>query len=112
MILFSLSSLCMLGGKCLSISLRNCLPRLVVTDALKGGLYHTICLLRVLVRLRVSLFLYCSVCVYPLLLSAAWYVGAASKNACSDDERAERRFSIIFGSCFLTAGGWLDLLFM
>ena len=57
MILFSLSSLCMLGGKCLSISFRNCLPRLVVTDALKGGLYHTICLLRVLVRLRVSLFL-------------------------------------------------------
>ena len=66
---------------------KNFFPRLVFTLISKGGLYHVIFLF---LDLRVFLLLFFGVnlnlYVYPLLSSAAWYVGAALLNTSSPDE--------------------------
>ena len=69
-------------GKCLSMSCRNCLPMLVFTDALYGGLNHTMSrffLSLLFVRVgSVGGFVYFSLYLCPLSSSAFWYGGIAS----------------------------------
>ena len=72
----------------------------MVTEVLNGGLYQTILLFRCLLRWVFSCVLNFSVCLYPLLSRAAWYVGTASRNACSEEDSLDSLSSIILGSCF------------
>ena len=70
---------------------KNFFPRLVFTLMSKGGLYHVMFLFLILRGFFLLFFgsnfnLY----VYPLLSSAAWYVGAALLNTSSSDEILDR----------------------
>ena len=75
---------------------KNFFPRLVFTLISRGGLCHVKCLfldLRVfLLFFGVNLNLY----VYPLLYSAAWYVGAALLNTSLSDEMFDSLWFIFY----------------
>ena len=99
-------------GKWGSVSEREYLPTLVSTFWLYGGLNHVTFLWRFLlafgalglVSLSDRLYL------YPLLLSASWYVLLTlSKHSLSDDI-SERRWLTDSGIFLRTEGGWLDCL--
>ena len=100
-------SLC-LAGKHLSNSIRNCFPKFVVIAEFHGGLYQIIFLFLVLVFLGRGLNSIVS--VYPLLLSASWYISFD----CSNDSRLEdiedSLSCIMLGNFFVIDGGWLECL--
>ena len=84
---------------------KNFFPRLVFTLISKGGLYHVIFrfldLWVFLLFFGVNLNLY----LYPLLSSAAWYVGAALVNTCSSDEMFGSLWFIFSGIRLMMFGG-------
>ena len=47
----------------------------------------------------------------PAVLRAHSYIGFALSNSALSQERSDRRLFTIKGSCFSTAGGWLDSTF-
>ena len=48
-----------------------------------------------------------NLCVYPLLSSAAWYVGAALLNTSSSDEIFDSLWFVFPGIRLMMLGGWL-----
>ena len=58
------------GGKCFLTSSKNCCPTLVFTDLLKGGLYHSMSLLLLLLFLCVFLAV-----TQPLIVYMMFYFG-------------------------------------
>lgn len=103
-------------GKLLSMIFRNARPTLVFTLRSNGGLYHVIFLdlflLSLLFPVPVVCGLYSSLCVYPLLASAAWYSGIALLKMSSFDDISESRLFIPSGTALMTEGGWLLLVWM
>ena len=79
---------------------RNCLPILVLTFLLKGGLNHVTFLFLVLVLGGLSLALgsNLSLCLKPLASRAAWYGGMAVVKISSLAETLESLFSIFLGT--------------
>ena len=89
------------------IFFKNCLPTLVSTVWLKGGLYHKMFLLLFLLLLSVEVVwvVYLSWCLWPLFLRAVWYSGAALLNVASSHEISERRLLIPRGMFLIIPGG-------
>ena len=51
-------------------------------------------------------------CCILMFLNASSYTGAASWKMFRLKEFCDRRFSIVFGICFIMFGGWLDSTFI
>ena len=88
---------------CASIAL---FPRLVFTFMSKGGLYHVLFLFLDLRGFSLLFFgLNLSLYAYPLLSSAAWYVGAALLKTSSSDEIFDSLWFIFSGIRLMMFGG-------
>ena len=88
------------------MSLKNFLPKLVLTFKLKCELNQ----ITFLFRFRLVFlddFLNFSVAWYPLFLSAVSYIILALLNLASSQDKLEMRFLVIDGNCLMIDGGWL-----
>ena len=97
-------------GKLVSRIFRNSFVIFVFTFWLNGGVYHVI-FLDLFLFLHVSFSLNFSLSLYPASFSALSYIGFASSNSALVDDNPVSLLAIMFGSCFLMQGGWLDSRF-
>ena len=88
------------------MSFKNSLPKFSVQAALYGGLKYVIFLFLCFFFFLLLVFgLNRSLCVYPLLFSAAWYTGLASLKTCSLHEMLLNLLFTILGSSLVVLGG-------